>query len=559
MDLSNIVAADISTSTASPTSSPTLAAPTPALVCVNSDNDRTHGLQESSHIVTLINNQPVPARTTTAEHDSRQAFSSLRPAIRADIIDTHRQMEVADHNFPKRTRIESAASVSLTQPSLTKFIGSLWEQIHTCVALEPQLIEGQALLGCASNDGALNDVVRSTQRDLLPSSRTILSATDPQAYASALFSLRNARCHKVTQASRTCRSIEVIVQAHWIEEFDEYANCLASSNPALSHTKGRKIAMMEACRDFGWSEKELRNKMAVWRGYKEIKDTAGWAALIFSGMGLYRLCKYRIGLNQKGFDTLKRLKLRIEVAADTLHPQWRQVLAFVGEGTSPFFTGHPHDWVVHLDGTDPVPLRHTYIESDPFFTFEHLEEPTIDTQAWPTFDPRSVPPVNVVASAVECLACGQTQSEEPTKNQCNCFPSIFGGPRRPAMVQIFRTLDGRGNGLQALTPLVRGTAIGEFVGLVTNNVEGLDVMKSSTSLRSYQIWQGREGNFTKFVNHSCNPNAQLQHFVWLGTQRIILVSKGVDAGAEITVDYTKSYWSGLDKRCLCRESCCRYS
>lgn len=183
----------------------------------------------------------------------------------------------------------------------------------------------------------------------------------------------------------------------------------------------------------------------------------------------------------------------------------------------------------------------------------------VDTQAWDGDDPRYIPPVSVAAPVANCHACGQTQSDDAVHNQCCCFPSLFGGSRRPAAVQVFRTQDGRNNGLQALTPVERGAAIGEFVGLITKDIEGLDVMKGSTGVRSYQIWQGRYGNYTRFINHSCNPNAQFQHFVWLSTQRIILVSKGIEAGSEITVDYSESYWSGLNKRCLCGESCCRYS
>jgi hypothetical protein len=62
----------------------------------------------------------------------------------------------------------------------------------------------------------------------------------------------------------------------------------------------RKTAFTEACADFGWSEKELRNKMqagslpwalwfslltrffrAVWKGYREVEDAAG-SPLLFS-------------------------------------------------------------------------------------------------------------------------------------------------------------------------------------------------------------------------------------------------------------------------------------
>ena len=84
-------------------------------------------------------------------------------------------------------------------------------------------------------------------------------------------------------------------------------------------------------------------------------------------------------------------------------------------------------------------------------------------------------------------------------------------------------------------------------------------MQSSTSTGpTYQIFQGRRGNFTRFVNHSCNPNSQYERFSWMGLQRIVLVSRGIEAGNEITVDYGERYWENLDKVCRCGEGCCRY-
>ncbi|GME25977.1 hypothetical protein GTA08_BOTSDO01247 [Neofusicoccum parvum] len=101
-------------------------------------------------------------------------------------------------------------------------------------------------------------------------------------------------------------------------------------------------------------------------------------------------------------------------------------------------------------------------------------------------------------------------------------------------------------------------AVGEFVGLVTRGLQDMDVMQGETNGNIYQIWQGRQGNYTRFVNHSCHPNSQFEKFTWLGVQRIILVSKGIEAGQEVTVDYSGRYWTNLDKECLCGESCCRY-
>ncbi|KAM0276085.1 hypothetical protein ACHAQH_007104 [Verticillium albo-atrum] len=481
--------------------------------------------------------------------------------------DSQRQMQITS-NFPKRAKVQSESVVFVPQQSsLDKFVVSIWDQIHGGINLEPQsLLEQWQLTASAAtatiNNGGRAPVPGQPDLGLLSPPPT---TTDPSLATldTATFNRSNLFCRKVTQASRACRAIEVIVQARWIEHFDAHVEVLAITSPALSPTKRRKAALLEACADFGWSEKELRNKMAIWRGYKEIKDAGGWAALVFAGMGLYRFCKYRVGFTPESMARLRALRPRIEVAADTLHPTWRQLLMIVGESPQRRFCGHPHDWVVRQDGSDPVPLRSTYLEHDPFFSFEHLEGSIVDANAWgPEDDPRWIPPVSAAATLTGqhvCHSCGQEQSEEPKVNSCYCFPSLFGSGRRsPCPVQVYRTTDGRNNGLLALCAFERGAAIGEFVGLVTKDLQNLDVMDSSTGVRGYQIWQGRQGNYTRFTNHSCKANAQFQHFVWMSTQRIILVSKGIEAGQEITVDYSGSYWRGLDKDCLCGETCCRY-
>ena len=45
------------------------------------------------------------------------------------------------------------------------------------------------------------------------------------------------------------------------------------------------------------------------------------------------------------------------------------------------------------------------------------------------------------------------------------------------------------------------------------------------------------------MNHSCQPNAQFERFVWLGKQRIVLAAQTIiEAGDEVTVDYGDTYW-----------------
>lgn len=486
----------------------------------------------------------------------------LRPA-RADItvvdsIDSQRQMQVPTRSFPKRAKVDNEGA-TLQEASLDKFITGIWEQIHGGINLDPQSILDQwqaaASAGATANSARINHATgRTPGFSHLPPMAGLVEA-------SGSFNQSNSFCRRITQASRTCRSIEVIVQARWIEHFESYVNFVASSNPSISIKKCRKAILLEACKDFGWTEKEMRNRMRIWSGYKEIKDAGGWVAIVFAGIGIYRFCKYRIGFDAESMQSLQALRPRIEVAADTLHPNWRHLLAIVGESSEPRFTGHPHDWVVFPCGSDPVPLRSTYLSRDPLFSFEHLDESVIDVRVWGGDDPRWVPPPIAMAcfkAAFTCRSCSQEQSDDPKLNSCYCFPSLFGGPRAVSLVQVFRTSNGRNNGLQALAPFDRGTAIGEFVGLITNDLQDVDVLSSSTGSRTYQIWQGRQGNYTRFVNHSCRPNAQFQSFVWMSIERIVLVSKGIGAGQEITVDYSESYWRGLDKECLCGESCCRY-
>lgn len=492
----------------------------------------------------------------------RRNRGGLRP-VRSDSLvaepeeETQRRIH-SDDKFPKRRKKQPIGH--FLQPStLDKLIGGIWEQIHGSLNLDPQSLYEQLQLQALNHDDSDKS---NASGSLAPVSSGSTAVVDRNVFSNGNFSRNNMFCRQVTQASRACRSLEVIVQARWIEHFDAYVDSWAAANPTVSRTKYNKAVIMKACADFSWSEKELRNKMYIWRGYKEIKDAGGWAALVFSGFGIYRFCKYRIGFDKDSMQRLGNMRPALEVAADTLHPRWRQLLTVVGDSSQRVFDGHAHDWVVFLDGSYPVPLSTTYLQWDPNFSYRQIEEPVVDEVAWGCDDPRWTPPSDVTVGAASmpiCETCGKDQSDEPQRNCCYCFPTLFGCVRvSPSPVLVFRTPNGRNNGLLAVCAFERGAPVGEFVGVVTKGLQYVDVMESSTASGSYQIWQGKQGNFTRFVNHSCKANAQYQRFTWLNTQRVILVSKGIEAGAEITVDYSDKYWRGLEKDCLCGESCCRY-
>ncbi|KAL1597777.1 putative RNA helicase [Paraconiothyrium brasiliense] len=469
----------------------------------------------------------------------RRGIGRLRVAntqsFEEDVTEHQRQIATDTRNFPKRRKIASDKFV-FRPSTLDKLIIGIWEQLHGTLDLNPQIISEQynMTLPVSSDTPVLNGDTAVEIRGLEPGLQT------------DAFHRMNTLCRKVTQASRVCRSIEIVVQAKWIELFEDKVQTSIAAAPHISKTKHHKQAFVEACQDFGWSEKELRNKIAIWRGYREVKDAAGWVALVFAGMGIYRFCKYRVEFTKEAMKRLQHLRTRFEVAADTLQPHWRQLLSIIGESSRLQYAGHPHDWVVSEDGAHPVLLRSTYLDREPFFEFEQLEESIIDERAWRGEDPRWVPQSSAVVRAngsgtYVCAVCDQTQSDEPALNSCYCFPNLFGCvKRRPPPVQIYRTNKGQNNGLLALAPFERGAGIGEFVGLITKGVRHVDVMDSATATTNYQIWQGRQGNFTRFINHSCKANAQFSQFTWLDTQHVVL--------AWISHAYVASLVADIDER-----------
>ncbi|KAL1978521.1 hypothetical protein VTN31DRAFT_1380 [Thermomyces dupontii] len=433
----------------------------------------------------------------------------------------------SEPRFPQRSRPESKEPVvpPMQPTSAEKFISGIWRQLHSPIQL------------------SLSFPYQEPEIDI----RTGVSGQ--------VFAVINKLCSKYYNQNQSSRALEMIVQAYWVESYEARVASICLENPEFSKTEARMAALKEACKVLGWREKDLRNRMAIWRGYKEIKDAGGWASLIFASTGVYRFCKYRVGFDEGLTTRLRSMADAIEVAADTLHPNWRDLLQVIGQGGSPRYHGHPHEWVIMPSGP-AVPLASTYEHLDlpGGFQFQFIDECVIDRNVFGDADPRVVP----LDDPDICQVCKERQSDDPKLNRCSCFPTWFGSPRYPVPVQLFHTTNGKNNGVIARSNFDRGTIIGEFVGLVTRGIQGMDVMVAGSEDNPYQIFQGQMGNFTRFINHSCRANSQFQKFVWRGRERVVVVSRGITAGSEITVDYSDRYWVRLGKKCLCGEACCRF-
>lgn len=268
----------------------------------------------------------------------------------------------------------------------------------------------------------------------------------------------NTHCSTLYSTNGGFRILDLILQAIWVDVFHGRVSTLTSEpqNQYNSPTDNNILALNESRTVFACSEKEMRNKLAIWSGYKKIKDIGGWPALIFAeeGGGVYNVCKYRAGGWKDGiFDELDQLRDAIELAADTLQPEWRRLIGVLFGSDNGMVTPrgwvnqHPHSWVIGLDGI-PVPLGDTYRGG---LEYELIETSVVDEEAWPDGDPRRVVPE--ADEPYLCSACGEIQSEEPLGNKCLCYPEFYGGAtgRRGGKytpVQICRTKS-KGNGLLA--------------------------------------------------------------------------------------------------------------
>jgi len=112
------------------------------------------------------------------------------------------------------------------------------------------------------------------------------------------------------------------------------------------------------------------------------------------------------------------------------------------------------------------------------------------------------------------------------------------------------TVPGIGLGLFAVRRMRKGDIIGHYTGVRLTE----DQANNEPYIHSrYLVWickdwyldaQGEEGNYTKYINHSSKPNAELVTSTRWKTAKI-KVLKRIEPGEEIFFDYGDEYWDAL--------------
>ncbi|CAG9771752.1 unnamed protein product [Ceutorhynchus assimilis] len=137
-----------------------------------------------------------------------------------------------------------------------------------------------------------------------------------------------------------------------------------------------------------------------------------------------------------------------------------------------------------------------------------------------------------------------------------------------APVEVFKT-EKKGLGLRAAANIAYGEFILEYIGEVLDPDEfdkrAEEYAKDKNihfyfmSLRSDAIIDATmKGNISRFINHSCDPNAETQKWTVNGELRIGFFStRTILAGEEITFDYQFQRYGKEAQKCYCEAQICR--
>ena len=252
--------------------------------------------------------------------------------------------------------------------------------------------------------------------------------------------------------------------------------------------------------------------------------------------------------------------------------EWRLILANsldeasliadpFGEGQHEIKPGHPHEFIVpetsmppqrpNFEGHDQLNVLTTiYCPED----FAAVKKPDAweDYRPWPS-DPR------IVLNGNPCEICDQCQ--------CSCAPLACPWITHP-LVELVHFGD-RGTGIRVLQSVRKSETLAEYVGEVKpasfpDPVYSMAISVKFDNLNSdiAQISSKRLGNWTRFINHSCDASTEFIGAIVGNKSRIFVqATRDIETFEEVTVNYGPEYWAGpgATQLCQCGASSCEFA
>jgi SET domain len=271
--------------------------------------------------------------------------------------------------------------------------------------------------------------------------------------------------------------------------------------------------------------------------------------------------------------------------------------------------GHYHEWVVSSEyrtAYNPeLTYRTTKGKNSRLVTERQLnidasvvlDKPVwVNRKQWPVDDPRYRGPLSDACEV--CLEV--TDHATLTREDCghtldNLCAVKEGGIRNGNIAKASSRVEllqypGRGIGVRALKAFRAGEIMAEYVGeiypeyvikkdgknrvsLYPNNdgitykfhqamEDRVEERRKSTSpdneSKSMIIDPAIKGNWTRYMNHSCRGATEFVYrFVGDKKLPIVIATRDIQFGEEVTVDYGAGYWKDLPYACACEEDRCK--
>ncbi|PLB45850.1 SET domain-containing protein [Aspergillus steynii IBT 23096] len=204
---------------------------------------------------------------------------------------------------------------------------------------------------------------------------------------------------------------------------------------------------------------------------------------------------------------------------------------------------HPHHFVRTMGGVLRRPTYQGRLQ-------ENIEECIFDPEGWIRDGQYMEDPSVREEEHGDCKICGSSE-------RCKCSPgSLVAG-----LVELVE-YPGKGVGVRALANFKKGELLAEYVGDIVraecgDDTYGLYLQDIPSEKVTASISSQLKGNWTRFINHSCNPSTEFATRTIGNRLRMTVEAlRDISIFEEITIHYGEGYWLNADRDCVCGEVDC---
>lgn len=226
-------------------------------------------------------------------------------------------------------------------------------------------------------------------------------------------------------------------------------------------------------------------------------------------------------------------------------PEYAAYIADLREGYPGLESDHPHSYIVPQD-SNPVRKPHYNGKIQKNITSNRYDALSYR----PTTRPKRLPRDPTIDKRRRCFIC--------RRKTCRCDPSSCDGVLRP-LVELAESGNNVGVGIRVLQPIPKNRLLAEYVGEIVPSDGSVDDTYLCRS-RNSSVDAQELGNWTRFINHSCDAHAELSNVI-IGNRHRCMVKSVKDVGMfeELTLDYGDHYWAVRAVLCRCGSPNCRFA